>query len=150
MNIESGIKHQAHFATPPRPGSSTRAFCRQTQSQIHPRALKALELSPFRKRIYNPHNHHNARPRKHATPATSRPTPKLRPRPLHRLHALERALRSQRLALSHCRRTIRIHGTRIPARRLAIPVESRTGYTGWGDCGVQCEGEGYSDCASSC
>ena len=27
-------------------------------------------------------------------------------------------------------------------------MESRAGYAGWGDRGLQCEGEGYTDCTS--
>lgn len=89
----------------------------------------------------------HAGPSKHAAPATSHATPQLRARPLHRLHALERSLRRLRFAVPHRRRALRIHGARVRTRRPAILVEPGCGHTGRGDCRVQCEGEGYSDCA---
>lgn len=87
--------------------SSTVAHC------SHP---TNLSLSPPQPRPQNAF-----RPPKPA--ASRRPTPQLRPNPLNCLHDVERALRNRRLALSHRRCPLRLHGTRIPARRFVIFVE---------------------------
>lgn len=88
------------------------------------------------------------RNRRPPTPATRRPNPQLRPRPQHRLHALEGPLRSHRLLLAYRRRPFRQHGTRFPARRPTFPVEPRRRDTGGRSRGVQCAREGHSNRAS--
>lgn len=82
------------------------------------------------------HHPHHAGHRQHATAPSRNPIPKLRSRPLNSIHALERPLSRNRFAITHCRRALRIHGTRIPTRRSVISLESGTGYTNWRDCGV--------------
>lgn len=93
-------------------------------------------------------NRQYARSQRNAAPATSRPGPQLRARPLYSLHALERLVNSQRFTITDCCRPVWIHGTRVPEGRSIVPVEQGNGHTGWGDCGVQREGQGYPDCAS--
>lgn len=94
--------------------------------------------------------HHVLRNRQPPTPATSRPSPQLRPSPLNSIHALERPLRRQRFLLTHRRRIIWKYGTSIPTWRSLVSVESGDGYTSGRGCGVQCTRKGYSDCASGC
>lgn len=92
---------------------------------------------------YNPpltkQNNNNAvRPRRQSVQCATidRSSPQLRPRPLHSLYAMERRLDSVELQQSYRGRTIRVYGTRIPARRFTIFMESR--WEGWGgrDCGL--------------
>jgi hypothetical protein len=69
------------------------------------------------------HNRSHARPQRNAATATRRPSPKLRARPLHRLHDVEGAVRHVQLTIAHRSRLVGIHGAGVPKRRFAVPVE---------------------------
>jgi hypothetical protein len=94
-----------------------------------------------------PPNRNHARSFRNAATAARRPSPELRTRTVDCLHALEGPLDRQRLTFTYRRRTVRVYGARVSKRRPVVFVEPESGYAGWGDCGVQCEGQGYSDCA---
>jgi hypothetical protein len=70
------------------------------------------------------------------TPPTLHPNPKLRPRPQHSIHALERPLHHHKLFFSNRCRPLWIHGTCFPTWRFVVLVEQRSGYKSWRDCGV--------------
>jgi len=143
---QASPKLQHHRKLPTRPVSSPGAHP-NTNTEPTAESIKLRSYLHPTSRIA-PLLFHHVGPWKYATPATSHTASQLRARPLYCLHVVERTLRSYRLAIAYRRRALRIHGARVPARRPAVSMESGPGYAAGGDCGVQCEGQGYPNCTS--